>query len=307
MGLLAAALFFAAALPPAELSMSTAQAAPAAPATEVIAARGDGHERMTVPVRIGGQGPFRFLLDTGAQTTVLSHDLARSLSLPAGQDVILIGVAGRQQAQTVQLGEIGLGRRSARGLTVPVLQAEDIGADGILGLDTLKDQRVLIDFARNVVAVNDAKALGGDTGFEIVVTARRKAGQLILTNARVDGVKVSVIVDTGADASIGNRALQRALGRRAPLALTRLTSVTGQVLPADIGYARTLQLQGLDMANVLLAFADAPPFAHLGLADKPALLLGMHEMRMFRRVAIDFPTRRILFDLPKRGDPPPNW
>lgn len=299
MGLFAAVLLFAAALPPAEISAGAAQAAPAAPATEVIAARGDGRERMTVPVRVSGQGPYRFLLDTGAQSTVVSHDLALHLSLPMGENVMLIGVAGRQRAQTVQVDEIGLGRHSRHGLTVPVLQRDDIGADGILGLDTLQDQRVLIDFTRNLVAVNDARELGGDKGFEIVVHARRKAGQLIMTDARIDGIRVSVIVDTGADSTIGNRALQRALGKRGSVAPTEIFSVTGQILPADVGFARTLQLQGLDINNVLIAFADAPPFAHLGLAEKPAILLGMREMRMFRRVAIDFPTRRILFDLPR--------
>ena len=118
-----------------------------------------------------------------------------------------------------------------------------------------------------------------------------------MTDARIAGVRVAVVVDTGADATIGNRALQRALGRHATIAQTTLSSVTGQELPADVGLAPALEVQGLSISNVLLAFADAPPFQQLGLERKPAILLGMREMRLFNRVAIDFPARKIMFDL----------
>jgi hypothetical protein len=35
----------------------------------------------------------------------------------------------------------------------------------------------------------------------------------------------------------------------------------------------------------------------LKLTDRPALLLGIHELRSFGRVAIDFPQHKILFDV----------
>jgi hypothetical protein len=50
--------------------------------------------------------------------------------------------------------------------------------------------------------------------------------------------------------------------------------------------------------NFPVLFADSRPFHTLGLADQPALILGMSELKLFRRVAIDFKTRRVLFDLP---------
>ncbi len=295
MAIIAAVLFLSAALPQAHTAASAQDAA----ATDVVTTRDDAHERLTVPVRIGAQGSFRFLLDTGAQNTVVSSALAARLALPGGADVMLLGVAGTLQVRSVHLDEIGLGRRSYYGLIAPVLQAQDIGADGIIGLDSLQGQRVVIDFRRNLIAIDDPKNISRDNGFEIVVRARRRSGQLIMTDAHIDGVRVDVIVDTGADATIGNRALQRALGKPATLAQTTLSSVTGQEMTADIGHVRELNLQGLRISNVLLAFADSPPFAHLGLDRKPAILLGMREMRLFKRVAIDFASRKILFDLPR--------
>jgi hypothetical protein len=44
---------------------------------------------------------------------------------------------------------------------------------------------------------------------------------------------------------------------------------------------------------------DSPAFKALGIDDKPAMILGMRELKLFRRVAIDFDTRRILFDIPR--------
>jgi predicted aspartyl protease len=270
---------------------------------DIVATRDDRHERLTVPVRIGGQGTFRFLIDTGAQNTVVSHDLADRLALTRGEPARVVGVIGEERAQTVVLDEIGLGRRTYQSMLAPLLDARDIGADGILGIDSLQDQRVLIDFTRGLIAIDEARYLGGDTGFEIVVKARRRLGQLIMTSARIDGVPVDVIIDTGAQASIGNRALQRALARRhrsgAPAAQSVLSSVTGDSVLADVGSAGKLDLGEVEIGNVSLAYVDSPAFTALGLDARPALLLGMRELRVFRRVAIDFASRKVLFDIPE--------
>ncbi len=271
------------------------------PATtvDVLAIKTDQHDRMTVPVRIADKGPFRFLIDTGAQNTVLSIALASQLSLRPSNKARLIGVAGTQEVDTVMIDQIDLGQRSFYSLLAPLLPGDDIGAQGILGLDCLQGQRVQIDFRQNLIAVDDAKALGGNKGYEIVVTARRRSGQLIMTDAVVDGIKVNVVIDTGAEYSIGNRALQTALAKKHGGGTMVLRSVTGQEITADLGYANVLKIQDMNFGNVVIAYADAPPFEKLGLAAKPALFLGMRDMRALDRIAIDFSTRRIYFDLPK--------
>lgn len=267
---------------------------------EIVAARTDRYERMTVPVRIAEQ-PFHFLIDTGAQNTVLSIATAAQLALVPGGRARLIGVAGSQMVDTVEIDQIDLGRRSYYGIVAPLLEGRDIGADGIVGLDSLQDQRVLLDFRNKLMAIGDAKTLGGNSGYEIVVTARRRSGQLIMTNAMIDGVATDVVIDTGAESSIGNRALQRALSRRRGSEQTTLTSVTGQQIVADLGLARELKISSMSLRNVLIAYADAPPFESLGLAKKPAIFLGMRDLRSFNRVAIDFNTRRVMFDLPREA------
>ena len=268
---------------------------------DVLAITTDRSNRMTVAVQIAEKGPFRFLIDTGAQNTVLSTSLAGQLSLHSDKKARLVGVAGVQNVDTVIIDQIDLGQRSFYGLLAPLLARDDIGADGILGLDSLQGQRVQIDFRKELIAVDDAKALGGNRGYDIVVTARRRSGQLIMTDAVVDGVKVNVIIDTGAEYSIGNRALESALTKQHGQGDMVLRSVTGQEIIANLAVARSLKINDMNFVNVVIAYADAPPFAALGLEKKPALFLGMRDMRALDRIAIDFSTRRIYFDLPQNA------
>jgi predicted aspartyl protease len=261
----------------------------------------DRQARMTVPVQIGKHGPFEFMIDTGAQNTVLSTGLASRLALPITGRAKLIGIAGSEMVDTVEIEQIDLGKRSYYGLLAPLLKASDMGADGIIGLDSLQGQRVQIDFRKGLMAVSDSKSLGGNRGYDIIVTARRKSGQLIMANARIDGINVEVVIDTGSETSIGNLALQNRLARRGKQEQDVLHSVTGQTITANIGYARALQIGDVNFVNVMIAFADSPAFSALGLDRKPALLLGMRDLRQLDRIAIDFSSRRIYFDVPQKA------
>ena len=77
------------------------------------------------------------------------------------------------------------------------------------------------------------------------------------------------------------------------------TDVNGVALTAPLSYVRDLSIEGLSLGNVGLTFADTPAFEALGLRDTPVLSLGMQHLKLFDRVAIDFNSRRILFDVPR--------
>jgi len=61
--------------------------------TDDVAVQDDGHDRMTVPVRFRGAGPFDFLVDTGADRTAVSRELAQRLNLAAGHKARLHSVS----------------------------------------------------------------------------------------------------------------------------------------------------------------------------------------------------------------------
>jgi len=264
--------------------------------SESITLANDRFDRMTMPITIAGHGTFDFLIDTGAQRSVLSSGLAMRLGMAAGDMLRVTGLAGTQSVATVQLTGMQLGKRTIETIEVPVFPDTTMETQGIVGIDGLKNQRVLLDFRGKRMSIEDsAKPQSGD-GYEIVVSARRRGGQLVMSHAMVDGIDTDIIIDTGADAAVGNRALQKALATHPGSAVT-LTSVTGQTIAADLGVATHLRIGRIQMSQVEIAFVDSPAFQALKLTKRPALLLGMRELRGFGRVAIDFPQRKVLFDV----------
>ncbi|MGX7894491.1 aspartyl protease family protein [Tsuneonella sp. HG222] len=264
-----------------------------------IAMGEERYERLTVPVTIMGQGPFRFMIDTGAQATVLSTILADHLKLHDRRDAILVGMASRRPVEVAEVPEFSLGTRTINIQNAPLLERANIGgADGIVGLDSLQGQRVLLDFDKNEMHVADARELGGNRGYEIVVKARPRLGQLIITNAKLNGVPVQVLIDTGAQGSVGNHALLARLRHTRDMGETTMTDVNGITLSGTSRQTRALSFGRMEINNLPVVFADSPSFRALDLHDQPALVLGVRELRMFKRVAIDFEQRKILFDLP---------
>lgn len=279
---------------------STPQAAAAPTETldaDIIDTHKDRYERLTIPVTIEGNGPYRFMIDTGAQATVVSRTISEEIGMePLGQ-ATLVAMGSQRVVDIVQLNGLEFAGRLYDNLEAPLLEAHNVGADGILGLDSLQDLRVMIDFREQRMAVADAQTLGGNRGFEIVVKARRRLGQMIITNARIDGVKTAVIIDTGAQNSVGNEALRKKLRARTNTQVSS-TDVNGVEVIGDLGFARKLQIDGMELTNVPISFANSPAFAALGLEDQPTIIMGMRNLQNFERIAIDFASRRILFDLP---------
>ncbi len=269
--------------------------------TEILDLDTERHQRLTIPVTIDGSGPYNFMVDTGSQATAITHGINEELDLEHLGTATLVGMASRRSVDLVELEELGLGSRTIYNLSAPILNREHVGADGIIGLDTLQDMRVLIDFRNETIAVADAEQEYSSRGFEIIVKARTKLGQLLITDAEIEGVKATVIIDTGAQTSLGNKVLQRRIRAKRQEDITT-TDVNGVSMVGEWAIAREIKIEGLTLKNMPIAFADAPAFEALGLGDKPVISLGMQHLKIFNRVAIDFSKKRVLFDLPSKRE-----
>ena len=276
-------------------------AATETPAETAVALGQDRSERMTVPVKVAGEAAIPFVVDTGAERTVVSRQLAERLNLAKGPVRNLMTVTGTGKVDTVIVPGLELSGAKTKAIEAPALEREHIGAHGMLGLDSLQSRRVLLDFKKNEMKVLPARRVEDTDEDTIVVTARSKYGQLILVDARFLGERVKVIVDTGSQTSIGNQALLDRLQRRKKrltLEPVTVTSVTGQTIPAQFATVDRIQIGGADFNNIPVAFADAEPFKRFGLANQPALLLGMDALRLFDRVSVDFANKQVRFILP---------
>lgn len=270
--------------------------------TDEIAIDTDNADRMTVPVSVSGTGPYQFLVDTGSERTVISRELARHLKLSSGRSAILHSVMGANDVDTVHIPRLQVSSNTISVTDAPALGASNIGADGMLGIDSLRSQRVLFDFKAKTMSITPSsqplERLEGDT---IVVRARSRGGRLIFTQAKIDGRRVSVIVDTGSQVTIANLALQKLLAKKGHVLLPEMVtieSVTGEQMSAHITRVASLELGGVNLTDLSVAFADAHIFRQLKLDDKPALLLGMNAMKAFDRISIDFAAKKVRFVLP---------
>lgn len=273
--------------------------------TEDVRFRSDGRERMTVGVMVRGTGPYRFVVDTGADHTVVSSDLAARLQMATTGTAQLHSIAGVSSVRTTAIPTLQLTRKVVRNLVAPVLGASDIGADGILGLDSLRSQRLVLDFQSNTMSVVPSVLYEAPSRpDEIIVEGHRRNGRLMITDAEIQGIRVAVIIDTGSEVTVGNDVLKAALFKKRPTSLFRpvqLQSVTGQTLAGEATMVDKLAIGGAGLGNLSVVFVDAHIFDQLRLNRKPALLLGMDAMRAFKKVAIDFAAQKLRVFVPQHS------
>jgi len=272
-------------------------------AADVLGIGTDIPGRMTVPVTIGSAGPYPFTIDTGAERTVISRELAGLLGLARGPQVRLTAMTGTSTVKTVVIPSLSVSTAGAGRIEAPELEGKDLGAPGLLGLDTLKDHAVSINFDTNQMTVKPSRkrryqAVAAPD--EIVIQAKSLLGQLVVTDAFYRGQRVRVVLDTGSVVSMGNLALRDTLIRRKiKMTPITLTGVTGDRMTADYTQIGEVKIGGMTFQNLPVAFANAAPFERLGLKKQPALLLGMDALRLCRRVDIDFANREVRILLPR--------
>ena len=104
---------------------ASAQAEEPGPAPTDQAIDRDRYERLTVPVMIDGQGPYRFLIDTGATSIALSHRDALSIGFTEGElnySLIINTANGQARAAPVRLDSVAIGTVERRGLRATVAE-----------------------------------------------------------------------------------------------------------------------------------------------------------------------------------------
>jgi predicted aspartyl protease len=257
----------------------------------------DRTSRLILAVTVDGQGPFDFLVDTGSDRTVISRELADQLHLPPGPVVKMHEPAGVDRVQTVMIDRLTVGERAVGRIAAPVLSAANLGAAGILGVDSLKNLHLVVDFSAMQLSTSPSREEPEAPG-TVVVRGRSRFGQLILADAVIRGVQVFVVVDTGSDVSVGNPALLRLLsvGQAArPSGQVRLISVTGRSTIAELELIPEADIGNLRVQNMPLAFTQDHIFDHLHLVKEPALLLGMDVLRLCRRMTLDIRRRQASF------------
>ena len=249
--------------------------------------------RVMCQVMVNGKGPFRFVIDTGASRSTLSPHLAKALGLSTpGRNVILNGVTGAAEVATVAVDKLEIGALKFENQHLPVIFTSIMGnADGILGVAGFADQRIDVDFKKDRVSVLESN--GRRPHYSLVTTrVERNVNGLMIFDMRIGRrLKVKAVLDTGAERTLGNLALQIALNKgkknRDPVSAV-VHGATPDIADGDVQEIKQANIGDMTLTNLEVIFADFHVFKLWGLDQQPAMLIGMDMIGVLERLVIDY-------------------
>jgi predicted aspartyl protease len=272
----------------------------------VAATSQDRIGRVMLPVYVNDVGPFAFLVDTGATSSVLAPRLAARLKIlpDASSTRLLRGITGSEVVPTVHVDKITAGGITLSGRKLPVVEPRVFAdADGIFGADAFAGGCLHIAFAEARVSILQ-RACPRSRDFWETMPATFKFGGLPIVTARVGGVSVAAIIDTGAERSLGNRALVEALKLQNeaadPARRIQVYAATSQPVFGHVITAPTLRMRGIEVANLSVVFGPFEVFRMWEVEDEPALLVGMDVLGSTNGMMIDFQRNQVKL-LPRIG------
>jgi predicted aspartyl protease len=261
--------------------------------------------RIVVPVLIDGKGPFRFLVDTGADGSLVSAALVSELGLVPYRirNERVEGTTGTEDLPWVTIDTLSIGSIVKHAVRMPVSRSPVMsGLDGILGMAGFGAVRVVVDFHNNKVIV-DRSSRGLPTSY-LDIQARRSPGGLLIIPARVGDIPVAAVIDTGATETLGNAALRKALLRESAesAAGTQIYGVTRQVSRGGVAASPAVYLGPAAILGLKVVYSDIPIFKAWHLDSQPALIIGMNALGVVESMVLDYPRARVyLHPIPPPG------
>ncbi len=251
--------------------------------------------RIWAPVLIDGKGPFRLVLDTGANHSAVIPSTAAALGSPgAATATVVTGFTGSAVVPTISVDRMEVGDLLLGPTTLPVVADVFGGAQGVLGNEGLAGKRILADFSHDRLEISTSHGEPAHVGFS-VVRLKVVEGGLLLADVKVGGIHCKAIIDTGAQGTVGNLPLKDALMRHPPRDAKRaqIEGVTLDVQTGENVPAPEIEMGGLTISGVHIIFGDMYLFQHWHMTDKPVLLLGMDLLGSFDVLIVDYRMREL--------------
>lgn len=260
--------------------------------------------RVWVPVYLNGKGPFRLVLDSGATRTAVVASVAQRLGLDTSKSpqVRLRGVTGTSVVPTIRVNTLIVGDLQLSPTVLPIVADAFGGAEGLLGTEGMADKRIYIDFRNDFINVSRSRNKPAEPGFTTLPLLRR-GGNTMMVNATVGGVKALAIIDTGAQASVGNLALYKALEKRfkaGEATKDEIWGATGDMQAGEGRIVSPIQMGAIDIRSAHVTFGDMSIFSHWQVTSEPAVLIGMDMLGLVDTLVIDYKRRELMIKLQGR-------
>ena len=256
----------------------------------------DAYGRPTAKVMINGMGPFQFLVDTGATTTVIAARHMATLGATSIGEVTVVGTTGSADMPLARLDKLQTGAVTKRALDVAVLADVQLGReDGILGGDVFVGRRLVFDIRNKAVRIEPARRQSSGSGLG---NMRVRRGLLAEIDGKVGDVPTRLMLDTGAQNCLANPALSDALMQHHPklkrVDNARVFGVTGHRIVGQYIVLPSVDLRAFSVRDATCVAADAQIFDQWDMNDAPAMIVGVDLLSRLDSFSIDYGAR--MFD-----------
>lgn len=249
--------------------------------------------RVVAPVTVNGRGPFRFIVDTGANRSVLSAELAAALGLAPEGEGQVHSVHGVATAPLIEVDSLSYGDITLNTAALPMLQGAVLaGEHGLLGVDGMRGRRLRMDFERRCIEITPSREARRLRGWA-AIRGELRFGHLVVIQGSINGVRAHLLLDTGSDSSLANHALREALNARVRRNRGRLDyaiahTASEPVILDNAIFIQRMSMGELEVRNVTAYVGDFHIFRLWQLIDEPTLLIGMDVLSQARGLAIDY-------------------
>jgi predicted aspartyl protease len=257
---------------------------------------GGAQPLILLPVIVNGRGPFEFILDTGAGTSLLSSELAKQLKIKVVGSKEGQSAGGKVSVSLAKVDSFAIGEAKLDDIDVGIVDLSHIGKtigakiDGDLGYNFLKHFRIAIDYRECEIRLDDPKRVenfGSSAETEIAMRLASPAKPLILVDVHANGHgPFQFAIDTGTSTTAITPELAKELG----VVSTPIGPATtgGAHIDVTAGMLQSFQVGGAKVDNMSVMVADFFAMLSQAIGAKLDGIVGYNFLRNYK-VVIDYP------------------
>jgi predicted aspartyl protease len=257
---------------------------------------GGAQPLILLPVHVNNHGPFEFILDTGAGTSLLSSELANQLAVKIIGSKEGQSAGGKVAVSLAKVDSLAVGETKLGDMDVGVVDLAQIGQtvgakiDGDLGYNFLRHFRVAINYRDCELRLDDPKrvetiARGAQT--EIPIRLANPAKPLILVDVHANGRgPFQFAIDTGTSTT----AITPELGKQLDITTSPVGAGTTGSAAVDFhaGLLQSFQLGGAKIDNMAVVVADFFTMLSAAVGAQLDGIVGYNFLCNYK-VVIDYP------------------
>jgi predicted aspartyl protease len=257
---------------------------------------GGAQPLILLPVRVNGDGPFEFILDTGAGTSLLSSQLAKKLNIKIISTKEGQSAGGKISVSLAKVDSFAVGQAKLDDVDVGIVDlshiAKTIGTkiDGDVGYNFLKHFRITIDYHDCEIRFDEPRRierLGRSAKAEVRMRLASLAKPLLLVQVHANGHgPFQFAIDTGTSTT----AIAPELAQQVGLESSPVGPLTtgGAQVNVTAGTLESFQVGRARIDNLVVVVADFFSMLSQAVGVRLDGIVGYNFLRNFR-VVIDYP------------------